>query len=88
MLATEGWWMMPSATLSGSLAPESARIDLRSLAYCRQFWNCSSAAATPCTAVPTRDVLMKVNMWLRPRLAVPMSQPCAPSNSSWQVGEP
>mmetsp|Transcript_25623 Transcript_25623/g.55387 ORF Transcript_25623/g.55387 Transcript_25623/m.55387 type:complete len:228 (-) Transcript_25623:444-1127(-) len=88
MVRTEGWWMMASATASGSLAPESARMDLRSLQYQSECWKASSAAATPCTAVPTREVLMKVNMWLRPRLALPMSQPLAPSNSIWQVGEP
>ena len=46
------------------------------------------ACVVTCTAVPMREVLMKVNMWLRPRLAVPISQPCAPSNSTWHVGLP
>mmetsp|Transcript_56474 Transcript_56474/g.156141 ORF Transcript_56474/g.156141 Transcript_56474/m.156141 type:complete len:201 (-) Transcript_56474:527-1129(-) len=80
--------MIGSATISGSLVPLRARIEPRSLAYHSEFWNASSAAATPCTAVPTREVLMKVNMWLRPRFSVPMRKPWAPSNSTWQVGEP
>ena len=37
ILRTDGWWMMPSATSSGSFVPLKARIDLRSFAYCRQF---------------------------------------------------
>mmetsp|Transcript_22945 Transcript_22945/g.58374 ORF Transcript_22945/g.58374 Transcript_22945/m.58374 type:complete len:201 (+) Transcript_22945:1045-1647(+) len=85
---TDGWWMIASATASGSLVPERARMLRRSLAYQSEFWNASSAAATPCTAVPTRDVLMKVNMWLRPRFSVPISHPLASSNSIWQVGDP
>jgi hypothetical protein len=39
-------------------------------------WNEFSAPATPCTAVPMRDVLMKVNMWFNPRCGVPISHPC------------
>ena len=73
---------------SGSLLPERERIERRSFAYQSEFWKASSAAAMPCTAVPSREVLMKVNMWFKPRLGVPISQPFAPSNSSWQVGEP
>ena len=68
---------MASAACSGSFAPASERIERRSFAYQSEFWKASSAAATPCTAVPTRLVLMNVNMWLRPRLASPMSQPRA-----------
>ena len=30
-----------------------------------------------CTAVPSLDVLMKVNMWFSPRFSVPMSHPCS-----------
>ena len=80
--------MVSMAIASGTLTPESARMDLRSLAYHREFWKAASAAATPWTAVPTREVLMKVNMWLRPRFSVPMSHPLAPSNSIWHVGLP
>ena len=47
------------------------------LAYQSEFWKASSAAATPCTAVPTREVLINVNMWLSPRFSVPISQPLA-----------
>mmetsp|Transcript_41528 Transcript_41528/g.103228 ORF Transcript_41528/g.103228 Transcript_41528/m.103228 type:complete len:211 (-) Transcript_41528:652-1284(-) len=88
IVRTDGCQMIGSATWSGSLVPLSARIDRRSLVYHREFWKANSAAATPCTAVPRRDVLMKVNMWLSPRFSVPMSQPCASSNSIWHVGEP
>mmetsp|Transcript_27847 Transcript_27847/g.65777 ORF Transcript_27847/g.65777 Transcript_27847/m.65777 type:complete len:214 (+) Transcript_27847:812-1453(+) len=88
IVRTEGCQMIGSAAASGTLVPESARIDFRSLAYHSEFWKAASAAATPCTAVPTREVLMKVNMWLRPRFSVPMSQPLAPSNSIWHVGLP
>mmetsp|Transcript_25265 Transcript_25265/g.84081 ORF Transcript_25265/g.84081 Transcript_25265/m.84081 type:complete len:392 (-) Transcript_25265:160-1335(-) len=88
IVRTDGWWMIASATWSGSLLPERERIERRSFAYQSEFWKASSAAAMPCTAVPSREVLMKVNMWFKPRLGVPISQPFAPSNSSWQVGEP
>ena len=50
---------------------ESARIDTRSCAYVLAFWWESSAAPTPWIAVPRRDVLMNVNMWLSPLFAVP-----------------
>ena len=88
MVRTAGWWMIGSAISSGSFAPDSARMDLRSLQYQRLFWKAFSAAATPWTAVPTRLVLMKVNMCPMPLFSAPISQPLAFSNSSWQVGEP
>mmetsp|Transcript_41631 Transcript_41631/g.93940 ORF Transcript_41631/g.93940 Transcript_41631/m.93940 type:complete len:226 (+) Transcript_41631:780-1457(+) len=88
MCRTWGWWMMGSAILSGSLAPPTPRMLMRSLAYHRLFWKATSAAATPCRAVPTLEVLMKVNMCPIPLFSAPMSHPLAPLNSSWQVGDP
>lgn len=61
---TAGCQIMGSAMRLSSLVPLRARIELRSLQYHREFWSASSAAATPCTAVPTRLVLMKVNLRL------------------------
>mmetsp|Transcript_51535 Transcript_51535/g.102199 ORF Transcript_51535/g.102199 Transcript_51535/m.102199 type:complete len:313 (-) Transcript_51535:244-1182(-) len=88
MPRTDGWWMMGSARSSGSLVPLRARIEVRSRAYHSEFCKAHSAAACPCTAVPTREVLMKVNMWPIPRFSVPISHPFAFSNSSWHVGLP
>mmetsp|Transcript_2828 Transcript_2828/g.10007 ORF Transcript_2828/g.10007 Transcript_2828/m.10007 type:complete len:323 (-) Transcript_2828:424-1392(-) len=88
MRRTSGCTMMGSAGPDGFFLPVSERMARRSLAYHSAFWKDSSAAATPCTAVPRREVLMNVNMWFMPRLAVPMRKPSASSKLISQVEEP
>mmetsp|Transcript_28950 Transcript_28950/g.68342 ORF Transcript_28950/g.68342 Transcript_28950/m.68342 type:complete len:241 (+) Transcript_28950:639-1361(+) len=85
---TSGCTMIGSAGPLGFLTPDSERMARRSLAYQRAFWYEFSAAATPCTAVPRRDVLMNVNMWFMPRFSVPIRKPSAFSKLISHVEEP
>ncbi len=79
--------MIGSAAFSGALAPVSARICRRSLAYLIAPWKLASPLHSPCIPVPSRAWFIMVNMQLRPLFASPIKKPLAPSKFSTQVAE-
>mmetsp|Transcript_13574 Transcript_13574/g.31281 ORF Transcript_13574/g.31281 Transcript_13574/m.31281 type:complete len:261 (-) Transcript_13574:393-1175(-) len=85
---TSGCTIIGSAGPLGFLVPLRERIARRSLAYQSAFWKDSSAAAEPWMAVPRREVLMKVNMWLRPLFSSPIKKPSDASKLISQVDDP